>query len=222
MKKHHFNILFPLLPGLLLASALQAQTPFYSHYTTCDGLIQYSVSSIVQDDAGYMWFGTELGVSRFDGREFCNFTNANGFVNDAVRAIACASGSVYAPSGQRKLFASRWGRMAAVPDTGRRWNSSSPAGATRSGCSTRTGWLHWGGMAVALPGLVREARIHAPVSGRFGKGLAFAVGRSLWSFDEQTPPQWLGQVEEPIIDMAPAANGGLAPVTATRRLARST
>lgn len=222
MKKHHFNILFPLLPGLLLASALQAQTPFYSHYTTRDGLIQYSVSSIVQDDAGYMWFGTELGVSRFDGREFRNFTNANGFVSDAVRAIAYASGSVYALSGQRKLFASRWGRMAAVPDTGpvefifpgRRY----PLWLLNEDGLAALG----GGMAVALPGLVREARIHAPVSGRFGKGLAFAVGRSLWSFDEQTPPQWLGQVEEPIIDMAPAANGGLAPVTATRRLARST
>src|SRR5689334_25275556 len=39
-------------------------------YNLEDGLSQQSVNAIVQDSAGFMWFGTEDGLNRFDGYEF--------------------------------------------------------------------------------------------------------------------------------------------------------
>ncbi len=38
-----------------------------------DGLINSNVSAIVQDNQGYLWFGTVSGLSRYDGYEFREF-----------------------------------------------------------------------------------------------------------------------------------------------------
>jgi len=43
--------------------------------STDDGLSQIRVSSIVQDNLGFMWFGTEYGLNRFDGYVFKVFTH---------------------------------------------------------------------------------------------------------------------------------------------------
>jgi len=40
-----------------------------------EGLSQSFVYSIAQDDAGFMWFGTQEGLNRFDGYEFRVFTH---------------------------------------------------------------------------------------------------------------------------------------------------
>lgn len=40
------------------------------HYTDEDGLPQNSVYAIAQDELGYMWFSTERGLARFDGKSF--------------------------------------------------------------------------------------------------------------------------------------------------------
>ena len=42
----------------------------FTHFTTEDGLSQSSVFSIVQDDIGFMWFATEDGLNKFDGKKF--------------------------------------------------------------------------------------------------------------------------------------------------------
>ena len=41
------------------------------------GLPQVSVLAITQDAAGYMWFGTQGGLSRFDGSRFFRYTQAD-------------------------------------------------------------------------------------------------------------------------------------------------
>jgi ligand-binding sensor domain-containing protein/signal transduction histidine kinase len=38
--------------------------------TSADGLSQSRVAQIVQDDQGFMWFGTEYGLNRYDGYKF--------------------------------------------------------------------------------------------------------------------------------------------------------
>ena len=46
--------------------------------TTADGLSQSRVSQIVQDRQGFMWFGTQYGLNRFDGHEFKLFVHEAG------------------------------------------------------------------------------------------------------------------------------------------------
>jgi ligand-binding sensor domain-containing protein/signal transduction histidine kinase/DNA-binding response OmpR family regulator len=44
--------------------------PNYLTYTTENGLSNNIVTAITQDNNGYMWFGTEDGLNRFDGQNF--------------------------------------------------------------------------------------------------------------------------------------------------------
>ncbi|MBW3568179.1 MAG: hypothetical protein KY410_09545, partial [Proteobacteria bacterium] len=41
----------------------------FHHYSQDDGLVQNTVQSVVQDAHGFLWFGTEDGLHRFDGYE---------------------------------------------------------------------------------------------------------------------------------------------------------
>jgi len=45
----------------------------FAHLTSDDGLIQNSIEAILQDRQGFMWFGTQAGLSRYDGYRFTTF-----------------------------------------------------------------------------------------------------------------------------------------------------
>jgi ligand-binding sensor domain-containing protein/signal transduction histidine kinase len=47
----------------------------FSRLTTAQGLSQTQVAQIVQDDQGFVWFGTQDGLDRYDGYEFRVFTH---------------------------------------------------------------------------------------------------------------------------------------------------
>lgn len=55
-----------------------APTMRFEHLSVEDGLAQESVLAMAQDSDGFMWFGTQNGLSRFDGYRFVNFRNAVG------------------------------------------------------------------------------------------------------------------------------------------------
>ncbi len=59
-------LFFLALSGL----AGYAGTIRFDHITTRDGLSQGSVDAIIQDRFGFMWFGTQDGLNRYDGYEF--------------------------------------------------------------------------------------------------------------------------------------------------------
>ena len=63
---------------LLGSLSVNAQLAISTHFSTEDGLVQNSVLSIAQDKQGFMWFGTEKGLSRFDGLRWRNFKNIPG------------------------------------------------------------------------------------------------------------------------------------------------
>ncbi|NQV15816.1 hypothetical protein HQ531_10200 [bacterium] len=47
----------------------------FDHLTIEDGLSQGTVHSILQDNRGFMWFGTRFGLNRYDGHEFKVFAH---------------------------------------------------------------------------------------------------------------------------------------------------
>ncbi|WP_158638272.1 sensor histidine kinase [Panacibacter ginsenosidivorans] len=80
MPTRFFNILI----CLFFTFSSLAQDYNYQHYDLTNGLSGLTVYSMVQDNDGYLWFGTETGLSRFDGIHFKNFTTADGLTDNEV------------------------------------------------------------------------------------------------------------------------------------------
>ena len=73
--------LFLLYTLFLPGRAESANAPVYHNlrsYTVDDGLSSNHVYGIVQDSVGFIWFGTDNGLCRFDGREFRSYTHTDG------------------------------------------------------------------------------------------------------------------------------------------------
>ncbi len=56
--------------GIFSAAALASPPLSVQRYSLEEGLSQQAVNAIVQDSEGFMWFGTEDGLNRFDGYDF--------------------------------------------------------------------------------------------------------------------------------------------------------
>ena len=85
--------------------AVNAQRIFSTSYTMDDGLAANRVYSILQDSCGFMWFGTDDGLSRFDGIKFKNY-----YLSEYINATT--SNSV------KKIFIDRRGKMWIGLDSG--------------------------------------------------------------------------------------------------------
>lgn len=84
---------------------VNAQRIFSTSYTMDDGLAANRVYSILQDSCGFMWFGTDDGLSRFDGIRFKNY-----YLSEYINATT--SNSV------KKIFIDRRGKMWIGLDSG--------------------------------------------------------------------------------------------------------
>lgn len=62
-----------MLFALSYSNALQGQTPYLQQFTVENGLPSSNVYTAFEDSAGVMWFGTENGITRFDGYQFETF-----------------------------------------------------------------------------------------------------------------------------------------------------
>ncbi|MDH3452384.1 MAG: histidine kinase, partial [Gammaproteobacteria bacterium] len=73
----------------LVAAGFEHAAMRFDRLSVDDGLSQSSVLAIAQDQAGFMWFGTENGLDRYDGFAFRNYNNergnANSLANNFVR-----------------------------------------------------------------------------------------------------------------------------------------
>ncbi len=63
-------IFFHLLFLFSFSSLAQTNEMIFNHYTVDDGISQSSVSCILQDSEGYIWFGTQDGLNKFNGYSF--------------------------------------------------------------------------------------------------------------------------------------------------------
>jgi len=70
---------------LLMLHALTGYTKSpsfrFQHFDVTDGLSQHSVMKIVQDEYGLMWFATEDGLNRFDGKNILKINRINSGVD---------------------------------------------------------------------------------------------------------------------------------------------
>lgn len=65
----HFKLLLLSLSVFLQATVFSQQIPTIN-LVVKDGLSSYYVTDITQDKAGFMWFATKYGLSRYDGDKF--------------------------------------------------------------------------------------------------------------------------------------------------------
>lgn len=57
----------------LTATSYAGKLPPVSYYRAADGLSSRSVNCISQDEAGFIWIGSENGLDRFAGHQICIF-----------------------------------------------------------------------------------------------------------------------------------------------------
>lgn len=83
---------FLFMFGHLLCSVQgQYSFPATKLFTATDGLSQSHINTIMQDSRGFIWIGTENGLSRYDGYDFVNFIHqpydTNSLSNNYINAI---------------------------------------------------------------------------------------------------------------------------------------
>ena len=63
----------------------------FDHLGYEDGLSSSSISSILQDDYGFMWFGTQLGLNKYDGKTYTIYQNepfnANSLAHNLIQTM---------------------------------------------------------------------------------------------------------------------------------------
>ena len=78
-------------PSLLVwigpGAAADAQVLPFQTYTTKDGLVTNTITSLYQDSYGYLWIGTTEGISVYDGNMFKNYSIVDGLPNNYINAI---------------------------------------------------------------------------------------------------------------------------------------
>jgi ligand-binding sensor domain-containing protein len=68
----------------------------YTNYDSRNGLASSTVYCMTQDKEGFLWFGTESGLSRFDGTRFRNFTQEDGLPdNEVIQLFGDSKGRVW-------------------------------------------------------------------------------------------------------------------------------
>lgn len=78
-----FHLLLILISFAIL-HAQQNPQPHFRNYSTEQGLPSSEVHCVFQDSRGYMWFGTDNGVAKFDGYEFHSYGTRDGLNSNVI------------------------------------------------------------------------------------------------------------------------------------------
>ncbi len=71
----------------LITTCIFSQTYFFDNYKTTDGMESSKVYSICQTNDGFVWLGTDVGLTRFDGFQFQNYTIKNHLGQGGARVL---------------------------------------------------------------------------------------------------------------------------------------
>ena len=75
MQKNYVALIFIFLIAFFVGWSQEYK---FQHITTVDGLSHNEVRRIVKDSHGFLWFGTQNGLNRYDGYRFKIFKNIPG------------------------------------------------------------------------------------------------------------------------------------------------
>lgn len=95
LNPHYFLLMRYVIIFFIIIKGTFAKGQFIKYdfdtYNTKDGLSQNNILTIAQDKKGFMWFGTEDGLNRFDGHEFKIFkhqeNNPNSIISNSINAL---------------------------------------------------------------------------------------------------------------------------------------
>ena len=81
----------------LNCSQAQINRPYFKHLTRDEGLSSNKINCIAEDKFGFIWLGTEEGLSRYDGVRFKIFKSVPGLNDNYVNSIAAdpANGNLW-------------------------------------------------------------------------------------------------------------------------------
>ncbi len=82
-----YKVIWVLILCVFCPGSLYAQQLLYKNYDRSDGLPSDYVFSIYQDTKGYMWFGTERGLARYNGRDITYFSKENGLPDNFIYSL---------------------------------------------------------------------------------------------------------------------------------------
>ena len=78
-----------------LSTVAQAEQLPIKTYTIADGLARDTVTRIIQDPDGFLWFCTTEGLTRFDGYKFTNYRTDQGLPHAVVNDLLKTRGGLY-------------------------------------------------------------------------------------------------------------------------------
>ncbi len=98
------RILFAVVGCLLLSATSRAQYPFYHSITTEEGLPSNEVYSVVQDKAGFIWIGCDVGLVRYNGVSFKQYKNQAQKSRVMAGLVVSPGGRIYGTNFSNQIF----------------------------------------------------------------------------------------------------------------------
>lgn len=112
-----------ILPLFFFCSHLSAEENnlFFEKEEALNSLLNYSITSITQDDTGFLWLGTEYGLARFDGYTYLSFyANEESDLslpgNNIKRIIKTQNGNIWIATDQGIAYMELPGGKVVKPD----------------------------------------------------------------------------------------------------------
>ncbi len=195
-----------ILAGLGAASAEQLPVRAYD---IDDGLAGDSVTRILQDSRGYLWFATADGVSRFDGERFWSYGAQDGLPHTRVHALLETRDKVYWAGTQGGLARYDPGRTSAGPAFVPVSLEGAPRGAVHALYEDRAGRL-WIGGEGHLAVLQRQGKAAAARPVGLG-ALGPSPGRVTALAQTPDGSVWVG-TEQGLLRLLPDGRGVSYPV----------